>query len=93
MSLNKYEKIRQFLHFNNALTAPSTYPRYDKLHKIRPLIDSLNTNFSKDIPWEYCLSVDEQICSTKAWHHLKQYMHMKPHRWGFKFFVLCGVSG
>ncbi|KFM65875.1 PiggyBac transposable element-derived protein 3, partial [Stegodyphus mimosarum] len=24
---------------------------------------------------------------------MKQYLPMKPHKWGFKFFVLCGISG
>ncbi|KAJ8926143.1 hypothetical protein NQ314_021516 [Rhamnusium bicolor] len=45
------------------------------------------------IPLEHCLSIDEQICSTKARHYMRQYLPKKPHKWGFKFFVLCGVSG
>ncbi|KAF2886474.1 hypothetical protein ILUMI_19699 [Ignelater luminosus] len=94
MSVNKYEKIRRFLHFNNNETAlPRDSSNYDRLHKVRPLADALNTNFSKDIPLEQYLSVDEQICSAKSRYYLKQYMPNKPHKWGFKFFVLCGVSG
>jgi hypothetical protein len=42
---------------------------------------------------EECLSVDEQMCPTKARHFLKQYMPNKPHKWGYKFFVTSGVSG
>jgi len=45
------------------------------------------------IPLEESLSIDEQLCSTKARHYLKQYLPMKPHKWGYKFFVLCDVSG
>ncbi|GBP23219.1 PiggyBac transposable element-derived protein 1 [Eumeta japonica] len=36
------------------------------------------------------LCVDEQICSTKALNTLKRY---KPHKWGYKVFILSGVSG
>lgn len=94
MTVNRYEKIRRYLHFNdNEKHLPRENPDYDRLHKLRPLIDCLNKNFCKDIPIEQFLSVDEQICSTKARHHLKQYLPNKPHKWGFKFFVLCGVSG
>ncbi|CAG4948760.1 unnamed protein product [Parnassius apollo] len=39
------------------------------------------------------LSVDEQICSTKARHNLKRYNGKKPHKWGYKIYVLIGVSG
>lgn len=94
MTVNRYETIRRYLHFNNNETAlPRENPNHDRLHKLRPLIDGLNSNFSKNIPVEQYLSVDEQMCSTKARHHLKQYLPNKPHKWGFKLFVLCGVSG
>lgn len=39
------------------------------------------------------LFVDEQICATEARHHIKQYIPKKPHKYGFKLFVLAGVSG
>lgn len=45
------------------------------------------------VPPEESLSVDEQMCATKARHFLKQYMPEKPHKWGYKLFVLSGVSG
>ncbi|XP_050063055.1 piggyBac transposable element-derived protein 3-like [Aphis gossypii] len=42
---------------------------------------------------EECISLDEQICPTKARSYMKQYLPMKPHKWGYKLFVLCGSSG
>ncbi|XP_046975179.1 uncharacterized protein LOC124541368 [Vanessa cardui] len=42
-------------------------------------------------PWNLC--VDEQICSTKARHNLKRYNPKKPNKWGYKIYVLSGVSG
>lgn len=93
MPVNKFEKIRQFLHLNNNQTfIPRDQPGHDSLFKIRPLIDHLNKKFST-VAMEEHLSIDEQMCSTKVRHYMKQYMPMKPHKWGFKLFVLSGVSG
>lgn len=60
--------------------------------KIRPLLDELNNTFSK-VPKEQFLCVDEQICSSTARCHLKRYNPNKPHKWGFKIYVLSGISG
>lgn len=91
MTINIFEKIRANLHCNDNLST-STGPDRDKIHKIRPLIETLRKRFSS-IPIEENLAVDEQICSTKARSSLKVYMPNKPHKWGYKFFVLSGASG
>lgn len=92
MALNKFEQIRRQLHFNdNENMLPKTDPNNDRLFKIRPLISALIKRF-QTIPLEKCLSVDEQICSTKARSYLKVYMPKKPHKWGFKIFILSGSN-
>lgn len=93
MTINKFEKIRQSIHFNDNETyiLPNN-PGFDCLHKIRPILDHLRSKFHT-VPLELHLSIDEQMCSTKVKHYMKQYMPMKPHKWGFKFFILAGVSG
>lgn len=55
-----------------------------------PVVETLKKRFSS-IPLEKALSIDVQLCLTKARHFFKQYLPMKPHKWGYKFFVLCGV--
>lgn len=93
MSINKFEKIRRFIHFNdNYSFIPRDQPGHDRLHKIRPIVDFLNNKFSS-VALEQNLSIDEQMCSTKVRHYMKQYMPMKPHKWGFKLFVMSGISG
>ncbi|KAJ8933304.1 hypothetical protein NQ314_014097 [Rhamnusium bicolor] len=93
MPVNKFEKIRQYIHFNDNQTfIPSVHPGHDRLHKIRHLVDHLNKKYSS-VAFEQHLSIDEQMCSTKVRHYRKQYMPMKPHKWSFKFFVLASVSG
>ncbi|KAH7975557.1 hypothetical protein HPB52_003168 [Rhipicephalus sanguineus] len=39
------------------------------------------------------LVVDEQIVPFKGRSSLKQYVPSKPHKWGYKIFVLCDVHG
>lgn len=45
------------------------------------------------VPKEEYLAVDEQSIPTKSRSTLKQYNAKKPHKWGYKAFVLSGVSG
>ncbi|XP_065318907.1 piggyBac transposable element-derived protein 3-like [Gordionus sp. m RMFG-2023] len=93
MTITKFESIRSILHFNdNNNSIAKGQPGYNRLIKVASIVKHFQDRF-RTIPKEECLSIDEQICSTKARIHLKQYMPMKPHKWGFKFFILCGVSG
>jgi len=93
MAVNRFETIRRFLHFNNNSTMLDRgHPNFDRLHKIRPLVDHLNSKYSSIQCREY-LSVDEQLCATKARSYLKQYLPAKPHKWGYKLFVLCDDEG
>lgn len=93
MSQKRFEFIRQHLHFNdNNKMLPKENPDHDRLHKLRPVIDAILKKI-QSVPLEKCVSVDEQLCATKAHHHLKQYLPAKPHKWGYKLYVLCGTDG
>lgn len=92
MPVKMFEKIRQFIHFNdNCQLLSQEQPEFDRLFKIRPLVQKLNEIFSK-VPLEKYICVDEQICSTKARNPLKRYNPNKPHKWGYKICVLSGIS-
>ncbi|XP_025407636.1 piggyBac transposable element-derived protein 2-like isoform X2 [Sipha flava] len=93
MSRNRFELIKSVLHFNNNATMllPNN-PNHDRLHKLRPIIDHLNNRFSS-IPCKETLSLDEQLCATKAKSYMKQYLPDKPHKWGFKLFILTDTQG
>ncbi|CAH4029594.1 unnamed protein product [Pieris brassicae] len=93
MPLKKFEKIRSTLHFaDNTLCLPKDHPDYDRLFKIRPLEEMLNCQFGK-VPLDQRLSIDEQMCATKMSHYIKQYMPNKPHKWGFKLYLICSLQG
>ncbi len=47
ISRDRFREISRYLHFaDNATLAPRTSPQYDRLGKIRPLLDYLLTRFS-----------------------------------------------
>lgn len=93
MPVNKFEKLKLSLHFNNNDNhKPVGHPDHDRLFKIRPVIEHLNERFAT-APMDQRLSIDEQMCSTKVAHFLKQYLPKKPHKWGFKLYVLCSLLG
>ena len=92
-SRTRWEIIKQNLHFNdNTRMLPADDETRDKLFKIRPLIDKLLGKF-KAIPLNQMLSVDEQIVPFKGHSGLKQYNPNKPHKWGYKIFILCDSHG
>ena len=93
MSQKYFERLHSTLHFNDNLKRPdSQSPESDKLYKIRPILDHLNQR-CLSVPMCERLSIDEQMCATKARHHMKMYLKDKPHKWGYKLFVLCGDMG
>lgn len=93
MTCNRFEELKRFLHFtNNEQTVPISDPNYDKLQRIRPLINKIRERLLL-LPREEYLAIDEQVIPTKARSGLKNYNSKKPHKWGYKAFVLSGASG
>lgn len=93
MSRDRWEAIKNNLHLNDNTQAPQTTdPQRDKLYKIRPLIDNLQSKFLK-IPQQQMQSIDEQMVPFKGHSGLKQYLPKKPYKWGYKIFVICDTRG
>ncbi|XP_054277156.1 piggyBac transposable element-derived protein 3-like [Macrosteles quadrilineatus] len=93
MGVNKFEFIRSILHFSdNHKAIPRGQPGHDRLYKLRPVVEELRSKF-KSVALEQKLCVDEQMCATKAKNYLRQYLPKKTHKWGYKIYVLSGVSG
>lgn len=93
MTCNRWETIKRFLHFSdNTKFIKFGQPGYDKLFKIRPLLEHIRQRLLL-VPKEEYLAVDEQMIPTKGRHELKQYNPAKPDKWGYKNQVLSGASG
>jgi len=70
MTVNRFEEIKRFIHFYDNTT--NTSDSYDKLFKVRPLLEQIR-NILVTVPKEEYLAVDEQIIPTKFKTSLKQY--------------------
>ncbi|KAL3220246.1 hypothetical protein MRX96_030065 [Rhipicephalus microplus] len=91
--VGRFEKLKHNIHFvDNSTLGPNDASGRDRLAKVRPLIDIINEQLSL-VPLEEHLSIDEQIIPFKGRSSLKQYCLKKPKKWGYKVFVLSGVSG
>lgn len=86
MTLNRFEKLKRFLHFSN------NNEIIKNIDKITPVINQIRDACRK-IPFEENLSCDEQIIPFKGRIGIKTYNPKKPHKWGYKMWVLSGISG
>lgn len=91
MPRNRFERIKQCLHFNGNSQQPSASD--DRLFKIRPLFEMIRQKFCKLPFHEEMVCVDEQIVPYKGKHSLNQYIPNKPKKYGYKMFLLCDSSG
>ena len=93
MSRNRFLTILSHLHFVNNLSATEDQTQGDKLWKIRPWLTKVRENCLKLVPEEFN-SIDEQMVPFKGKiSSIKQYLRNKPHKWGFKIWCRCGISG
>lgn len=90
MTQKRFLFILRFLHLNdNSLMPPRGNLQFDKLYKIRPMINHLNLVFESNFAPGRHLSCDESMVGFKGRSSLKQYMPMKPTKRGFKIWALC----
>ena len=90
MSSRRFELILRFLHLNDSETQPQRgAPGFDKLYKIRPLLNMLVESFKDCYTPSQFLSVDESMISFKGRLSFLQYLPKKPHKWGMKAWVLA----
>lgn len=90
MSRKRWEDIKSCMHFHDNTTDDAQDA--DKLRKITPVLTHLRDAL-RTIPKEESLCVDEQIVPFKGRSGLKMYNPNKPHKWGYKIWVLSGASG
>lgn len=92
MPIRRFKTLRRYIHFNNNndITENTT----DRYFKIRPFIEKIRANI-RNFHTENQYSVDETMVAYKGTRagNLRQYIKNKPHKWGYKFFVIAGVSG
>lgn len=90
MSSRRFELLLKFLHLNDSRKYPARgQPGYDKLYKVRPLLDAVVKNFQASYTPSENLSIDESMVGFKGRLAFLQYMPKKPQKWGMKAWVLA----
>ena len=85
MSQNRFEQLCGRLHFNDNRSVPAHgNPGYDKLYKIRPVIDKICAKSQELYTPGLNISVDEAMVKFKGRSSIKQYQPLKPIKRGFK---------
>ena len=75
--------VLQNLHFGDDRKNDKT----DEAFKMKPVIDHLNSQFSKVISNDSGQTIDEHIVKFKGRSGMEQYIKSKPMKWGFKFLL------
>ncbi|KAJ8318238.1 hypothetical protein KUTeg_003329 [Tegillarca granosa] len=91
MTRNRFQLLLQYLHCNdNNTNIPRGNPNHDPAHKVRPILDLINTSFKDSYSLSRDITVDESIVGFKGRNRIVQYVPAKKtHRWGAKLFVLA----
>ena len=93
MPVKCFKKLLQCLHINdNSLMPAKGAAHYDKIYKIRPLVEKLNRQLSAQCICTSSQSIDEAMVLFKGRSKIKQYMPMKPTKRGYKVWVRCDAK-
>ena len=85
---DRFFEITRYLHFvDNSTLLPRDHPNFDRLWKVRPIIDRVSDRFLHNYNPHMENAVDEAMIPFKGRSSLKQYMPKKPVRRGFKVWV------
>ena len=87
---DRFRDVSRYLHFvNNDTLVPQGSPGYDRLGKVRPIVDHLSAKFAELYNPNCETAVDEAMIKFQERSSLKQYMPMKPIKRGIKVWVLA----
>ena len=85
MPLTRFKVLMRCLHVNdNSTVIPRGQSGFDKLHKVRPLINEVNRNSLEQYSPHREVSIDEAMVPFKGRSTIKQFMPQKPIKRGFK---------
>ncbi|KAG8243156.1 hypothetical protein J6590_108659 [Homalodisca vitripennis] len=92
MTQKRFLKLLRYLHLNDNCKIPKRgEPNYDRLYKVRPMINYLRVKYHEIFSPSRFLSLGESMIGFKGRSSLKQYVPLKPTKRGFKVWVLACV--
>lgn len=94
MSRDRFIWLTRNIHLNdNSLQPKANEDNFDKLYKIRPMLDKLSQTFVSSYKPSKHQAVDESMIKFKGRSSLRQYMPMKPIKRGYKVWIRADKSG
>jgi len=94
MPVNRFSWFLAHMHLSDNNFRPNRNDiNYDKLYKVRPLIDTLSKTFLQHYIPNKNQSIDESMIRFKGRNSIKQYMPMKPIKRGYKVWIRADESG
>ena len=79
ITCDRFRELSRYLHFvDNVTLVPRDSPGYDRLGKVRPLIDHLSKKFEELYQPHHEVAIDEAMIKFQGRASLKQYNPMKP---------------
>lgn len=94
MAVNRFSFLLGHFHLSDNTKEPKKgTPSYDKLYKLRFIINELNKNFKTF--WNPCKhqSIDETMIKFKGRISIRQYMPAKPIKRGYKVWIRADETG
>ena len=90
LSRNRFYEILRMIHLNENDKCPSkAYKNYEKLFKVRPLIELSNKIYQTNYTNSAYQVIDESMIKFKGRSSIKQYLPKKPIKRGFKMWARC----
>uniref|UniRef100_A0AAV2K8I3 PiggyBac transposable element-derived protein domain-containing protein n=1 Tax=Knipowitschia caucasica TaxID=637954 RepID=A0AAV2K8I3_KNICA len=90
MTVNRYEKLSQYLHCNHAAARIGrNHPDYHPIAKVAPVVDMAREKFKMYYKHDRDISIDEAMKGFKGRTELRMYMPQKPEKFGIKFWARC----
>ncbi|CAJ0961123.1 unnamed protein product, partial [Ranitomeya imitator] len=90
MNRKRFEAIHTFLHFrDNTDILPRDDPNFDRLFKIRPVIEHFSNKFTEVYIPQREICVDESLIHFKGRLQFRQYLPSKRARYGIKLYKIC----
>ncbi|XP_042893713.1 piggyBac transposable element-derived protein 4-like [Penaeus japonicus] len=90
MIRDRYDLLTSNLHFSDNNDPAATD---DRLWKLRPVIDTLQSTFKDVFITERNIAVDESLWAYRGRHYAVQYNPSKRARFSMKVYKLCGSDG
>jgi hypothetical protein len=88
-SLFTRRRFKELLRYHRVAPAPVPDAPVDHLRHVRSLVATLNASFAAHYSPSQYLTLDESMAAFEGRSPIKQYMPMKPHKWGYKIWGLA----